>query len=143
MSDAKRLLDLAARVEALEGPDHCVDAEIALALYGYTLHEESGPSHGAISFWTGEPWASECQNSTQWPHFTKSIEDALTLVPKGFWWTVNSYSSGVNFGAVVENDDIEIETKVFPAPALPALALCAVCLRARATTTHPQETGDV
>lgn len=62
--------------------------------------------------------------------FTTSLDAALTLVPGGKWWVLNS---GVQSGTSLcqlEGDDGGWTTFKAHA-ATPALALCAACLKAR------------
>lgn len=78
------LLALAARVEAAQGADRVLDAEIVCAARGYTIHEQTDPARGHFAFWHGKPWESLCTNCTSWPAFTASLDAAASLVPKGW-----------------------------------------------------------
>jgi hypothetical protein len=124
----KTLLALAERCEKAEGPDHVLDAEIACAIHGYTMHEDSDPSKGIFAFWEGEPWKSVCGNCSSWAEWTASLEAAMTLVPEGWDGQVQF---GRFPGAWVGPPD-RAEAADFNACATPALALTAAALRARA-----------
>ncbi len=61
--------------------------------------------------------------SDLWLDYTTSLDDAVTLVPKGQGYVLRSYGVG-DFISIVGNAEGEGKT--------PALALCAAALRARA-----------
>lgn len=128
-TEAERLLDLAARVEAAEGPDRELDCRAWVAKTG-------GPSF--------EVCVAVVPNLREWqaPYYTASIDAALTLVPgnclamvRHLWdddhraghAVINSYApSG-------EEPDGKMWTGDFTAVAhTPALALTAAALRAHA-----------
>lgn len=136
MSNAATWHALAARIEAATAPDRELDALIACAQRGYTMHEDSKPAErGIFAFWVGKPRESECINCSSWPDPTASLDAAAALVPEGFMWRVQSWPDGVNeafaergsgdFGAVEAR-----HTRSFAAT--PALALAAAACRARA-----------
>lgn len=117
------LLDLAERCEKAEGPDRALDLAIWNA---------SGTRYN-----TGAYEAPCC------PHFTASIDAALTLVPEGWLFTVASYRGEDNAQpfyadcmdeAVFHGADGDAVTSL---AATPALALCAATLRA-----HPHQGKD-
>lgn len=136
MTDRATLLALADRVEAAEGPDFGLDADIARAA-GYVQHFDS--------LWWSPAIVRAARKSRRgkWHHgraamlpaFITSIDAALTLVPKGWKWALYSADDRSNPVAYcVPNmgrlpwpewvTDIEAAT--------PALALCAAALRALA-----------
>ena len=131
MSDAQRLRDLAARVEALTGPDREADA---------LIHEAIGlPLPVLASSTTVDGVQTGLVVSGRLPkRYTASVDAALTLVPKGCYWRVNSYAEALVFDAYERARD----GSALPGPGDVARALTAAALLAVATTTHPQETGD-
>ncbi len=110
--------DLIARLEAAEGPDRGLDAEIA-RLKGYEVHDKlwvrvtsyDGHEKGALS---------------PLPHYTASIDAALTLVPEGWGWS---------FGQTPTDEGVEYHAQVNWEPIVaggtPAIALCIAALKAR------------
>lgn len=103
------LQDLIKRIEAADGPDRELDAEIAVQV---------------------KPWREMCNLGVEIPPYTSSIDAAMTLVPDG--WIIKEYtasrfvphtfvvSEGVGIGGVVGYSDHSM-----------VLALCAAALRAR------------
>jgi hypothetical protein len=65
------------------------------------------------------------------PHYTTSIDAALTLVPEGWGWSVNDDSEACltlpGNGFLSDRGDIEL----YGRSATPAIALCIAALRAR------------
>ena len=67
------------------------------------------------------------------PDFTRSLDAALTLVPEGWSWRVQSEMGGVPFALVATLDER------FPvSAATPALALCIAALRARLASSQEE-----
>ena len=130
------LLKLADRVEGLTGPDREVADDIARAL-GWTQHsDEDDPVYvGQVSLW----WAEPCQewSTTSWPpNYTSSLDAAMKLVPDGYEWQlwhggILSLASDVAFISLRVGGKRINERRADAAS--PALALTAVCLRARAS----------
>lgn len=127
------LSDLIARVEAASGPDRRLDAEIACAIMFTDLrpaepddHKEHQrgfpPSEGDIWCPTGFLMARS---------YTRSIDEALTLLPEGWWWSAgvcrreNHASVGSEIGTVEGELIFDAFGKTAP------LALLAAILRAR------------
>lgn len=111
------VLALAARVEALTGPDRAVDAEIACVVEGLTFRKMLGVSAFRTS--AGDRGLFEVR------HYTASLDAAASLVPAGWSW--GRFHSGVFecFG--------ETPSRIFLTrgeAATPALALTAAALRA-------------
>ena len=133
MTTADELRALAERVQALDGPDREVDAEIAVALrIGKNLPD------WAINW--AEEWRPTIEgfvvlihsDGRPGPHFsslslTASLDAAMTLVPDGCTWQVSTQEPGP--WAWVGNDIIDPRA---PMAATPALALTAAALLARA-----------
>lgn len=121
MPDKEKLIELAERVEALEGPDKGLDREIFDAVTGGVFKPENA------QYWHAVSWSERQAN-----HFTASLDTAMTLVPDG--WTYQAFQgpSGqphkwtlVRIGA---SDQKYTEAKA--KAATPALALTAATLRA-------------
>jgi len=79
---SERLLALAARVEAAEGPDRELDCRITCHLNGWDfrkiMHRKSDAYHNG--FWAFRTSDGDKSTSTA-PFFTKSIDEAMTLIP--------------------------------------------------------------
>ena len=137
MTDRATLEALLNRVLEGTGPDRELDAEIACAVNGFTMHEDSNPGDGHFAFWHGKPWESLCSNCSGWPHYTgPGLDAALTLLPEGYWWQIANgnrrhydlqagaelfFAGGPNRGDMAFSADA----------ATPARALMAACLKAR------------
>jgi len=130
---------LAARVEAAQGADRVLDAEICVALRGYTMHEDSDPMTGIFAFWVGKPWESECINCSNWIDYTSSLDAAASLVPSQYAWTLGQNVHHRTWLASVNTLDADGApcSVAMTGAATPALALTAAALRARA-----MEAGD-
>jgi hypothetical protein len=81
--------------------------------------------------------------------FTSSIDAAMTLVPEGFLWCTGiaeNYGDDDNFkpawGNVRLPSDSRLQIDVSRNAAIPALALCAAALRARAALTEQPRTSE-
>lgn len=119
------LLELAARVEGLQGPDREVDALIADAT-GWWLSERERLGSNA-------PMVMEAAR------FTGSLDAATSLVPGGWGWTVGDKSPQPSL-AWCEIDHLPwcegygwaVERKLIVHAATPVLALVVASLRARA-----------
>jgi hypothetical protein len=132
--------ELADRIEALTGPDREADAAIAVAMRnGLPLGSE-----WALKFpkWEVEPGSKgvvriignvngNCDDISgrfTAPRYTSSIDAAMTLVPKGWSWSVgfDEHGNRAIIGAFGNMETIASKA------ANPALAICAAALRARA-----------
>ena len=125
------LLDLAARVEGLAGPDREVDEAIQCTIHGATAEMQR---HGHNAYHKNGRWISIGKILS----YTASIDAAMTLVPEGFYWDVAKGVRRANKGpywASCYNDAMLAEMidsdPVIPGNT-PALALTAASLRARA-----------
>ena len=79
--DKAQILALADRVEALTGPDRGVDAAIVLAICrGATVGHYAADDDGDIVFHAA---AIGIRDKSTCPHFTASLDAAMTLVPEG------------------------------------------------------------
>lgn len=136
------LLELAARVEAAEGPDALLDTEIWRACIASVadleLIEVGGAAHG--------PSEAEFRTLRLMDSFrpTASLDAAMTLKPDG--WHLAEFGEGPNL--TPRPHDFAYDGTWFAmlhgvasgdlkwgSAATPALALCAAALRARAATT--------
>ncbi len=132
--------DLIARVEAAEGPDRGLDADIELALGNWT------PEHH-------EAWHrfQECGEAANPPfcqpvdpqRLTGSLDAAMTLVPEGCLFVVRTVwdkmkPAGFGSVSIYEKGEFGGHERLYwmaehqAVAATPALALCAAALRARA-----------
>lgn len=102
--------------------------------------EEASLLREAFNFALAERWisAEAYDRALRFIEVGASVDAALTLVPKGCYWRVNSYAEALVFDAYERACD----GSALPGPGDVARALTAAALLARATTTHPQETGD-
>lgn len=143
--------DLIARLQAAQGPDRELDAEIAV-LRGYARKPAGGLDFaGRECFVWAEP-GELFSYGTQPPHYTSSLDSALTLVPEGsygfaFPWFYSEYSKHekpcVFWRAAVLKPIWEKATPTLAGDdwferhecnddiATPALALCIAALKAR------------
>lgn len=125
-----KLLELAERCERATGPDREMDAAIATALgfapAGAELRD------GSLS-WKKPAQTERGFNYWKWyvhraATYTASLDAAMTLVPEGHNWAVESDSDGVGawcYDKNAHNTGPQIA-------ATPALALTVAALRARA-----------
>jgi hypothetical protein len=86
------LPDLLAGVEAAEGPDREIDAEIAVALSGdpeaWVVNPSPQSIFGPVAGW----WRTGDDKSHDAPTYTASLDAALGLVERvlpGFWWDLD------------------------------------------------------
>jgi hypothetical protein len=135
------LIELAARVEAAEGPDRELDAEIALAVG--IVRERAGEcffGHRDYSVMVLERGYYDIEGSApELPHLTASLDAAMTLVPEGCRFNLNKrpyaearrdgFHAQVWFSRYYENASDMPNAWA----ATPALALVAAALRARAS----------
>lgn len=126
------LLDLAARVEALSGPDRAVDEDIHEAL-GWAPVENPTKAMGLLNRWRRPDETLTGHEGP--PCVTASLDAAMMLVPEGcapvIDWSAYKGQPGIYWEAFVQR--IEDGKAVGTAEAsTPALALTAAALRAKA-----------
>lgn len=143
---------LADRIEGLTGPDREVDAEIVVALdirpawcvgYGrgiYVAKEASGEIVVRINT-TGKKSMGH-PNIGDFPHFTASLDAAMTLMPAGFDFMLDNFDGAragfrCSAGVFVSGDWCDCKGATTP-----ALALCAAALRARSAVAKGAPTHD-
>ena len=136
MTDRATLEALLNRVLEGTGPDRELDAEIACAVNGFTMHEDSNPGDGHFAFWHGKPWESLCSNCSGWPHYTgPGLDAALTLLPEGRDWHVQSNPSAGACWASISPAKHDLKLREWGSgmmkAATPARAIIAACIKAR------------
>lgn len=146
-------LELADRIEALDGPDREIDTEIAV-IDGYCLHKNTtrsgAPTDNVFDCddCGADSWGNRSKNGKDQrlhdpvPSFTTSVDAALTLVPDG-WNHGHRYSTKkqtaqawCEFIPAVPFGPEELLTTHSGKCSSPALAICAAALRARHSNTH-------
>jgi hypothetical protein len=126
MTDPATLLALADRCEQAAGPDRELDQDITKLLV---------PNNATHIYRSRRGWSFFVYDSgkgIEWfenQPYTVSLDAAVTLVPEGWRWWVNSSPFGRCW--LVANDQIADKAQSEKC-ATPALALCAAALRAKA-----------
>jgi hypothetical protein len=124
--------ELIERLSKATGPDHAIDIEIA-RMRGVTVMMQNDDGNGS-------------HEDTYW-EYTKSIDDALTLVPEGWGWQVSNRAPVPHTGrAFIHNNERPfVGLAASPNPlrrteehtaATPAIALCIAALKAQQGTTR-------
>lgn len=135
------LLELAAKVEGLNGPSRAIDGMIAMALGEYPSWAPIQNERQPELFTDGKPGT----RAREWlaPKFTSSVDAAMTLVPEGHTVQLSDWDHEtlrqkgswqaivLPFGARGAMKDFTFTNRCDHA-ATPALALVAAALRARA-----------
>lgn len=125
--DARKMVDLAARIERAEGPDRALDAEIALAA-GWREYQPG---------WFRPPSVDVNHHASELPRYTGSLDAAMQLVPSG--WKLRQ----MHFNAPCADDrkwhlnlrgGKEGGDRFVGRGSTPALALCAAAIRARSAS---------
>lgn len=129
------ILGLALRVEALEGADREVDAQVAAALRVGTLHFWAWNFHAWQGRSDGRVYLEEGGPSFAAPHYTSSIDAALTLVERGDEWQLSTIYNIARAEVGINRD----HQTSWPGRGEhdgcnPVLAILAVALRAIAST---------
>jgi len=120
MDDLLRLAELADRCE-IERAGRELDADISMALFPWIARGEDGRFYRRV----GGPYDGI---PVRILHYTTSLDDAMTLVPEGYGWSL--YSDGY---AGCAPYDPEQQPDGVKCGETPALALCAAALRSRAS----------
>jgi hypothetical protein len=128
--------------QATEGSRE-LDAEIATAIrYMDPKAQEwmrRWENIGPMPNWPGRIacWHSDGQVAVHWdvPHYTTSLDAALTLVPEGAEWNLIKLLHPDDMVGYSADVGLPTEVRWFQASArtTPALALCIAALKARAT----------
>lgn len=141
--------ELADRCEKATGADRNLDAQIWASWQGVELLEfDCSRSNTEVFSYDG------ALRYPDWPaagHYTASIDDAMTLVPKGYWTTLDHFCMsdipGKTKWRTFLNRHFEIADRDYLQKSLsvaltPALSLCGAALRARAVTVSRPTGGD-
>lgn len=134
MTHPETLESLAARIEALDGPDRDVDYEVAFA-FGWEFRCATHWGYRSPHWWLGGKTGAELglvsHVQGECPHFTKSIDAAMTLVPDD--WSMSLHFGPWIAGNVQAINPVTAEEFRIDA-ATPALAICAAAMRAKAVS---------
>lgn len=131
MSDLSTLI---AYLERATGPDRMLDERIVKALQPEAMFQE-------MAGYEGEPIVLHAEPLVGWkhtlPHFTGSVDAALSLVPEGmgFGLLVNRAGDETRADIWGERTDKPFATR----HRVPAIALCLAALRSRQST--PEESA--
>lgn len=143
---ASSLSDLIARLEKATGPDRELDAHIAASVgLPMTFCDfDAGCYHGdCISPGCGKPlgltderrsYPSDWRDDDRLPHYTSSIDAAMTLKP-GY----HKYILGSEWCAVWQEDGRYNDAERVPTRNRPAIALCIAALKAQLSTRDDAE----
>lgn len=132
MADAAKLRELADKVEKLTEGDRTVDGLIYIATQ--IPADRAGridQDRGVVGWWPKDaPYVS----AIDVPRYTASLDAAMTLVPEGCLWTMDSFSAhGWSAGIWKSSNASWLVRAGRPRQRKkPALALTAAALRARA-----------
>jgi hypothetical protein len=75
-------------------------------------------------------WRGDAHMGLDWPHYTTSLDAALTLVPKGWWWRADSDGDVELYDHDWANPACRIETGSHRNL---SIAFCIAALKARQT----------
>lgn len=133
---AELLLALAKRCEALTEPDRELDAEIACFLNDRSVQHDI--VDGAVLGRSNKPPHDIC--IVNWaPRFTASLDAAMTLVPEGHLWIMDSWSSDAWSAGIWKSGSgcWTVNANRNRRQRTPSLALTAAALRACAALQLP------
>ena len=127
---------LVERIEAATGPDRELDVEIALSL-GIVTEREGNTFYGHRDYGTmvlEHDYYDYAGGPPELPHYTTSIDAAMTLVPEG-WMRIfgDDPDSGKAVAGLYKGSEGDAKSIAETIP----LALCAAALRARAPLPAP------
>ena len=132
----EELLKLAERVEALSGPDRLTDANIHWQIRRDDFEPDEDHTDQTYCYarggWTLNRADHHFLDSIPVPRYSSSLDAAMTLVPKGWAWSVlDRRTTGYSKpnGQCWTKED---RSTLHGDAATPALALCAAALRALA-----------
>lgn len=109
------IIALAERVERAEGPDRWLDSDIALSQGWHQL--------------PGDNWIGPHAEIVV-PDYTASLDAAMTLVPSGFLWTMDSWDGSRWSAGIWRDRRWLVHTSEKRTSKTPALALTSASLRA-------------
>lgn len=127
MTERATLEALLARVLEGTGPDLELDAEIALALGIVSSRVGNcfyGHKHYSVMVLDRDYYDHD-GNAPELPHYTASLDAALTLVPEGWIWVIGSYGNARVYQEQAAGKSFIGEN------ANPVRALCEAALQAR------------
>lgn len=134
--------DLIAKLEAASEGSRELDILIACAVGDYEIRESE--CDGMSELWhITQPYAWLVGSEFQWhkfdgPFYTTSIDAALTLVPEGMAWSidsgyvVNSYAGRPIAQLIFRDGETGNQSTIDGVGNTPALAICIAALKARA-----------
>lgn len=135
------LIGLSEKIEQASGPDQETDATIANTCFGLEVQRVSiGPDHRREE-WVSVDRSGAAPISRPVSAFTESLDAALSLVPEG-WRMAQLFERNCSlpnwiWKAELWNPEADETVRGIARNAdLPALALCAAALRARAASTE-------
>lgn len=120
--------DLIERLEKATGPSRALDADLAMAFGQKVFQTKRRDGQGS--------WLTySFRNGDEVPHYTASIDAALTLVPAGFRWKLG-YSRHVRCNAELIDYRIQMEPNLGrfdgECDSNHAIAICIAARKARA-----------
>ncbi len=123
--------ELIAALEAAEGPSREFDEEIFIQITPGVLEAgridrgSAADLPGHVGWW---PRDTTYQSTRAVPHYTESIDAALSFTPEGYHWAVLKLSDNAYDAAVTPKGEPPLVEE--RESATPAIALCIANLRA-------------
>ena len=131
MTEATRLLELAERVEAAEGPDRLLDANIHWQVRREDFEADEEHTDATYCYarggWTLNRADRYFLDTVPVPAYTASLDAAMTLANSDRWSLLSADGEDTACATVLTSEDAYHSDA-----ATPALALTSACLRARA-----------
>lgn len=115
--------DLIERLKKATGPDRELDALIEQTLPGVLPHPDKRMTVGYVISGDSHPRYGHAGQAYLAAPYTRSLDAAITLVPKDRGWMLAQYENGACWAEV--GDDWQFQG------ATPAIALCIAALKAR------------
>ncbi len=130
MTTHKDTAGIIERLEAASGPDRELDGAIALS-FGWTFEKMKGDRRPYYR----KPGNTEYYLRSEPPHYTSSIDAALSLVPEDAFWRIGHDGEGADPSEY--RADVLLSRHPDPivcseVASTPAITLCIAALRARA-----------
>lgn len=135
------ITNLIERLEKATGPDREIDAliHVMLGASGFDSEWRYDTFKENISSWAFRNEIGRVCANYKIPHYTASIDAALTLMPNVRWIWCVWHEYGSRHGAMIKAPDLSQWTCVAPSP---AIALSIVALKARASLNTTQGSDD-
>lgn len=132
---------LVAELEKLTGPDRIIDAKIEISRRKFLFGAAAVAGMAAST--TAPGWiVGGAPQPIEAPHYSSSIDSALTLVPEGWRWRVERYNTDetkchAELAQVGQIRDfgIGIKCRAQADAKTPAIALCIAALKSREAQT--------